>query len=226
MNVIMVQRSEDQMDGSILFSSSGTIIRSLCSANRSTGTSYSWTCTPEKSTAGFAANSTVASDAPRPTPVKENAAEPPSPPPVQPLTDGIGKGEAKSQPDGQIPPLYRVVDASDLYVGPRRYIGKNVEVRKVRCYYADVDDYRCITGDPLVVFSQAVEPKSARLWIEDNCDQLRKLQTAKCLFAIRFTFEADDVSEDIISGYQKRMIIRPSGGITVSYAVEQPRRRR
>lgn len=157
-------------------------------------------------------------------PVSDNAATPPTIPAKS--ESPAASSEVKNEPESQIPPLYRVVDAVDLYVGPRKYLGKNIEVRKVRCYFADVDDYRCITDDPLVVFSRSVEPKSVRQWIEDNCDQIRKLPTAKCLFAIRFSFDADDVSEDIISGYQKRMIIRPAAGITVSYAQDQPRRRR
>ena len=150
---------------------------------------------------------------------------------MQPLTDGIGKQRTAVEerididaPSAKI--SYKVVDASDLYVGPRKYLGKGIEVRRVRCYYADVEDYRCLTGGPAVVFSQAVEPHSIKQLIEDNCDQLRKLQTAKCLFDIRLSFEADDVSEDIISGYQKRMVIKPAS-ITASSVVDRkPSRRR
>lgn len=49
-----------------------------------------------------------------------------------------------------------------------------------------------------------------------NCDQLKvAVVSDKCLFNPRFTYSADDVTDDIVSGYQQRKIIRPAAGITM-----------
>ncbi|UPK40922.1 hypothetical protein IVB18_49240 (plasmid) [Bradyrhizobium sp. 186] len=88
----------------------------------------------------------------------------------------------------------------------------------MRCYYADVEDYRCIASGPvfLAIFTAKVEPAPAREWIEKNCDQLKvAVVSDKCLFNPRFTYSADDVTDDIVSGYQQRKIIRPAAGITM-----------
>src|SRR4029077_18568858 len=71
---------------------------------------------------------------------------------------------------------YRVVDPSDIFVAYSKYLGKPIEVRKVRCYYADKDDYRCIAiGDSTVVFfAEDIEPATAREAIENDCSEIKK----------------------------------------------------
>ncbi|MCK1618053.1 hypothetical protein IVA96_15650 [Bradyrhizobium sp. 159] len=123
---------------------------------------------------------------------------------------------------------YKVVDPSDLFIGTRKYLDKSILVRKMRCYYADVEDYRCTASGPvfLAVFTAAVEPASARAWIEKNCDQLKVAMTSdKCLFNPQFVYGAKDVNDDIVSGYQHRKVIRPPAGVTMipSKAVKSDR---
>lgn len=113
---------------------------------------------------------------------------------------------------------YKIVDASDLFIGTRKYLDKSILLRKMRCYYADVDDYRCIASGPvfLAVFTATVEPSSARVWIEKNCDQLKvAVASDKCLFNTQFVYGAKDVNDDIVSGFQQRKVIHPPAGVTM-----------
>jgi len=125
---------------------------------------------------------------------------------------------------------FQIVDPSDIYVGTRKYLNKPIGIRRVRCYFADVDDYRCIPTNSetsVAFFSKSIEPKSAREFIEKNCDTLKKTVTlSACLVSIRFQYSADDVNEDFVSGMNRRIVIRPRDGITVSIPEEGGRRSR
>ena len=115
-------------------------------------------------------------------------------------------------------PDYKVVDPDDLFIGTRKYLGKPILLRRMRCYYADVDDYRCTANGPvlLAVFTATVEPASAREWIEKNCGQLKVAITSeKCVFNTRFVYGADDAKDDVVSGFEQRKVIRPPAGVTM-----------
>jgi hypothetical protein len=119
---------------------------------------------------------------------------------------------------------YRIVDALDLGVGSKKYIGKDIEMQRVRCYYADVDDYRCITNVPVSIFTKKIEPEIAKDWIEENCDTLKKtVESRKCLVDIRFNLT--DLTQDIIDGYQQRTVLLPSS-VEVGLRADPDRRDR
>lgn len=102
------------------------------------------------------------------------------------------------------------IDAIDVYVGPRKYIGKEIEL-KLRCYYADVEDYRCLApdGTKLLLQAQAIEPKESEDRIDAACDTVKKsVMNDTCLVPLRFTFAADDVFEDQEYTGTKRLIIK------------------
>jgi hypothetical protein len=105
---------------------------------------------------------------------------------------------------------YRVVDSSDIFVAYSKYVGQPIEVRDVRCYYADKDDYRCISigGSTVAFFAQDIEPATAREAIENDCGEMKKVMTSACKRTIRLT--AENISDDLISGYQKRVGVRSS----------------
>jgi len=112
-------------------------------------------------------------------------------------------------------PEYKLVDAADLSVSPGKYINRDIEVRNVRCYYADIGDYRCVTGESVSIFASSITPLEAETLIKDNCDAIKvALTSPKCRVALRFRYDAEHVGHDIISGYQKRTVIRP-GMVTV-----------
>jgi len=122
-------------------------------------------------------------------------------------------------PENQLSDIdYKVVDPSDLFIGTRTYLDKQILLRRMRCYYADMDDYRCIASGSvfLSVFTARVEPASAREWMEKNCDQLKVAITSeKCVFNTQFTYGAKDVNDDIVSGFQQRKVIHPPAGVTM-----------
>lgn len=121
---------------------------------------------------------------------------------------------------------YKAVDAADVFIGSRKYLGKPIQLKGMHCYYADVDDYRCVASDNtmLAVFTKKIEPASVRDLVEKNCDQLKTaMTTARCAFNVRIVYDSSDVNEDLVSGYQQRKVIRLD---SVSLVQEERRGRR
>ncbi|MBB4042005.1 hypothetical protein GGR34_003690 [Microvirga flocculans] len=113
---------------------------------------------------------------------------------------------------------YKVVDAADLSVSARKYADRDIEVRDVRCYYADIGDYRCVTRESVSIFAASIAPLEAETAIKDNCDAIKvALTSPKCRVALRFRYSAEQVGHDIISGYQKRTVIK-TGMVRVGFA--------
>lgn len=106
---------------------------------------------------------------------------------------------------------FKVVDVADLGVGSRKYVGKNIEVRNVHCYYADTNDYRCTAGGGVAIFIKSIGSLASRNWVETNCDALKIAMTSnKCVMTLLFNYSADDVDQDVVSGYVRRTIISPA----------------
>ncbi len=99
------------------------------------------------------------------------------------------------------------VDPSDIAVGTRKYYGKDIEFEKVNCYYADLSDYRCITGASVTVFSKDIYPAEAKEYVEKNCDQLKKTVLPRCRVAVRFRLNEDDVDTDTVGNNRRRTVI-------------------
>jgi hypothetical protein len=101
----------------------------------------------------------------------------------------------------------KTVDAIDLQVSPNKYKGKGVELRGVRCFHADEDEYRCMHPTAsLLVMGVNVEPAAAKSAIENNCGEIRKVLTSpKCRFTVRFYPSLID--EDEVSGGARRTVI-------------------
>lgn len=144
--------------------------------------------------------------------------------------DASSKAAAAKPTDAAIdsPVVVKMVDPSDLFVGTKKYLDREIGLRRIRCYYADVSDYRCTAPNAAVsVFSKSVAPKAAKDWIDQHCDTVKKAMTSsKCLMTIHFKYGADDVGTDLVSGFRQRMVIKPPGGIEVFSEKAAERRRR
>ena len=124
-------------------------------------------------------------------------------------------GDSASPAPAPVPPQtptlsYKVVATEDLYVAAQKYAGQNIEWRTLYCYHANTHEFRCssLTGPAVVVFLSGFSDPAAQKLIEDNCDALKAAITSvRCRVTLRFHFAVGDVSEDLISGYQKRVII-------------------
>ena len=127
--------------------------------------------------------------------------------------DGNGAAWCAEQTDTEpspTRPVYKVVDAADLGIGSRKYADRDIEVRGMRCYFADLSDYRCMSGVNVAVFTKKIENEAMKRRIENECDQLRTAAVSpRCRFDLRFRFNTDDVEQDLISGYQRRTVISP-----------------
>ena len=83
------------------------------------------------------------------------------------------------------------VSGDDLAIQTHKWDGKTIETSGF-CFYADVDDFRCLTG----VRSSAaridfanLEPDAARKKIEDNCDTVAKASNKACVVRFRFVYD-------------------------------------
>lgn len=105
------------------------------------------------------------------------------------------------------PSDYKVVATEDLSVAPGKYDGKQIEMRRMRCFHADKDEYRCTGGGgpSLMIMTPRITPEAARAQIEDKCGELKNMTSPLCQKTIRFTPAAHD--SDTISGYQNRTIV-------------------
>lgn len=104
---------------------------------------------------------------------------------------------------------YRSVDAADIAVGSRKYYDKDIEI-SLKCYYADINDYRCVSGQGLAVFAKSIYPAEAKSHVEEHCGELKKVASSpRCQAKVRFRLNERDVSNDITSGYRNRMVISP-----------------
>jgi hypothetical protein len=102
---------------------------------------------------------------------------------------------------------FRAVDPDDVFVAPNKYQGKPIELRRMRCFHADKDEYRCTSsnGTMLLVLARGVTPQEEKDLIEERCGEIKKITTPACLKTIRLTPVVHE--EDTISGYLKRTII-------------------
>jgi hypothetical protein len=102
---------------------------------------------------------------------------------------------------------HRVIDAADLRMAPSKYLDKPIELRRMYCYYADDEDYRCVASDStLAVFAPAIESEAEKSALEANCGEMKKITSPACTKTIRLV-PASNV-QDHISGYMLRTVIR------------------
>ena len=120
---------------------------------------------------------------------------------------------------------FKRVDTDDIFVAPRKFQDKGIELTGARCYHADLNEYRCIGAGSLavIIFAPSVSPVGAKSQLEDECGEIRKMATSsKCRKTIRFV--PLKISEDEIGGSQKRAVILASS-IEVISAPARTRRR-
>lgn len=103
---------------------------------------------------------------------------------------------------------FKVVDPDDIHVAPRKFLGKPIELRNVRCFYADKDDYRCVSSSNLttVIFAKSVEPSDAREALEADCGAIKKLSSPGCRKTVQIV--PMEFAEDAPNAFTKRIIVR------------------
>lgn len=101
----------------------------------------------------------------------------------------------------------QVVDPSDLFVSPRKFKGKAIELRNARCFHADANDYRCLAPGASVVLigAPSISPDEAQAQIEKDCGQIRKIQTAACRKTLRFVVR--EVDDDQVNAMTRRVTV-------------------
>lgn len=103
-----------------------------------------------------------------------------------------------------------IVAPEDLAAGSARFSGKFVTIPKLNCYFSGPADYRCVSTNYVSIFAKDVQPQNEKRKIETKCDKMRlAISSPACRLNIRFLFNENMKSSDIVSGYQKRILIRP-----------------
>jgi hypothetical protein len=77
---------------------------------------------------------------------------------------------------------FKVVDPDDIHVAPQKFVGKPIEIRNVRCFYADKDDYRCMApsrGMVTAVFATSVGPANEKEALETDCGAIKKIESPR-----------------------------------------------
>jgi hypothetical protein len=104
---------------------------------------------------------------------------------------------------------FKVVDPDDVHVAPRKFIGKPIELKNVRCFYADKNDYRCIAPSQRMVttvFAKSIGPANERDAIESDCGAIKKLEAPACRKTIRIV--PIDYDEDSPNAFAKRIVVK------------------
>lgn len=106
------------------------------------------------------------------------------------------------------PDDYKVVDPDDIHVAPDKFIRKPIELRGVRCFYADKDDYRCSAGSilPTVIFTDTIGPTREKDDIETNCGAIKKINSPACRKTIHVV--PTGYNEDSPNAFAKRIILK------------------
>lgn len=81
------------------------------------------------------------------------------------------------------------VDAEDLAIAPNKFIDKNIAIKDLQCFYADKNEYRCISshhGIILMIVVGDVTPQSEKDRLENDCGKIKNLTSASCRRALRF----------------------------------------
>jgi hypothetical protein len=122
---------------------------------------------------------------------------------------GGGADDTKTTIVQTPPPLpseYRVVDPSDLYVTPGKYIDKPIELRRVHCLYADEDDYRCtFDGASVMIAAEEVTPRAQQLIMQTDCQSMKQYSTSKCIRTIRLI--PSESRTDVVSNRTRRVFV-------------------
>ncbi|MBV9584469.1 MAG: hypothetical protein JO213_06240, partial [Alphaproteobacteria bacterium] len=105
--------------------------------------------------------------------------------------------------------IYSVVDASDVAVAPGKYVDTDIELRGMRCFYAQPGEFRCFGGSPTVtVFLHRLMVDQAQKTIEERCGTIRNAEHHPgCVVAIRFRYSNADVGQDRVAFYMPRTTI-------------------
>jgi hypothetical protein len=140
---------------------------------------------------------------------------------VKPVADtpGVTTREALAT----APTTFRVVDPLDFVVAPRKFLNTGVQLRRVQCFHADADDFRCFTttGDTVTIFAKAIKPATEQALIEERCGSARTaVQSPSCRRSIRFvpTF----AEKEQLNALADRLVVRAES-VEVIPATQQRR---
>jgi hypothetical protein len=134
------------------------------------------------------------------------------------VSGGPATADTKEIVSSFAPDDYKAVNPDNMHVAPHKFIGKPVELRGVKCFYADRNDYRCLAPAHLLmaVFTKSIGPAAEKDLIESECGAIRKLDSPACRKTIHFV--PVEYSEDNPNAFGKRVIVESMSVEIVSSA--------
>jgi hypothetical protein len=92
---------------------------------------------------------------------------------------------------------------------PAKYSGKLVEMRRMRCFFAEKNDYRCTVSTldaAVIIVAPTIAPPQSRAVVEQLCGDVRNAAVLPaCQRTIRFT--PGGYGEDKVQGLAKRVVV-------------------
>jgi hypothetical protein len=138
------------------------------------------------------------------------AASPRLPAPADPAPPVAAPPRSEPPPSAPAEPTgATLVPAEEMVRTPAKFRGKYVEMRRMRCFYAEKDDFRCTVTTldaAVIVVAPSVRPAAARRTIEQACADMRAAAVSPaCQVTIRFT--PAGVGEDRVGGLARRAVV-------------------
>lgn len=129
------------------------------------------------------------------------------------------EGQAKADPAPAAAPAIPStspvkLSGSDLAVQTHKWDGKVIQTQ-ARCFFADKNEYRCLTaGGPRIDFEK-LTPDRARDQIETRCDTIQKMTTKACVVTLQFVYEGYTQQETGGLGQLKLVVAKDGAGHVV-----------
>ncbi|MGO8738581.1 hypothetical protein [Rhodoblastus sp.] len=108
------------------------------------------------------------------------------------------------------------LSGADLAVQTHKWEGETIETTG-HCFYADVDEYRCVVGGPggaARIDFKTITPDAARQNLEDHCDTVEKLSSRACFVRFQFVYESFDLLAGSY-GQLTTLVIPKDGAATI-----------
>jgi hypothetical protein len=101
---------------------------------------------------------------------------------------------------------YKPVDPKDLMLGPKKFIGKPIELWGMQCFYADINEYRCWSHQAtMTVFAPTIIDYPDKDKFDDVCGRQKNAEKPICRRTVHIIPKSADFDQP--SAFGRRTII-------------------
>jgi hypothetical protein len=126
------------------------------------------------------------------------------------------------------PPLAAAqkVDAADLAIAPNKFLDKNIELNGLQCFYADKDEYRCLSPHSSIILMIVVgdiTPAAEKTKLENDCGRIKNLTLPSCRRTLRMV--PSEVKHDSVDLRDRTVVMALTAEVVPQSAASNGRRR-